>query len=45
MANVLMLKTAVEIIISNKCSNEKNFKYLPVDYKKITLTKDIGENY
>ena len=36
---------ALEIAISNKRSNEKNFKYLPVDYRQITLTKDVGETY
>ena len=36
---------ALEITISNKRSNEKNFKYLPVDYRQITLTKDVAETY
>lgn len=34
---------ALEITISNKRSNEMNFKYLPEDYQQIILTKDIGE--
>lgn len=34
---------ALEITISNKRSNEMNFKYLPADYQQIILTKDIGE--
>ena len=32
---------ALEITISNKRSNEMNFKYLPEDYQQIVLTKDI----
>ena len=31
-------RIAVEITISNKRSNEMNFRYLPADYKKIILT-------
>lgn len=34
---------ALEITTSNKRSNEMNFKYLPADYQKIILTKDISE--
>lgn len=36
-------RMALEITISNKRSNEMNFKYLPQDYQKILLTKDIEE--
>lgn len=32
---------ALEITVSNKRSNEMNFQYLPDDYQKIILTKDI----
>lgn len=34
---------ALEITISNKRSNEINFNYLPDDYQRIILTKDIYE--
>lgn len=34
---------ALEITISNKRSNEISFKYLPEDYQKIILTKNIRE--
>lgn len=34
---------ALEITVSNKRSGEMNFKYLPVDYQKIILTKDVYE--
>lgn len=35
---------ALEITVSNKRSNEMNFKYLPEDYKNIILTKDFSES-
>lgn len=38
--NVRELK-AIEVTISNKRSNEMNFKYLPADYCRLVLTKDI----
>ena len=35
---------ALEITISNKRSHEMNFKYLPADYQKVILTKDVKEH-